>query len=152
MLIAIGDNTYDPEGFALAQAELKRLQNSKVFAYKHGGLADYTGLAMVHGSKSRPEAFLNAEQTEMWKNDILGKHNSLTSLLLDFTSALGDLADSNTYNTINRGEAINIDKAEVIMNVGSIANDYDARRAGESALEQMLSIARKTGARGVSRG
>ena len=107
---------------------------------------------MVHGSKSRPEAFLNAEQTAMWKNDILGKRNSLTSLLLDFTSALGDLADSNTYNTINRGEAINIDKAEVIMNVGSIANDYDARRAGESALEQMLNIARKTGTRGVSRG
>lgn len=128
------------------------LLKATVFSYSRGGLADYTGLAMVHGSKSRPEAFLNAEQTEMWKNDILGKRNSLTSLLLDFTSALGDLADSNTYNTINRGEAINIDKAEVIMNVGSIANDYDARRAGESALEQMLSIARKTGARGVSRG
>lgn len=150
--------TMDAEGepvnkdaFEKAYQEYKKYLNATVFSYSHGGLADYTGLAMVHGSKSRPEAFLNAEQTAMWKNDILGKHNSLTSLLLDFTSALGDLADSNTYNTINRGEAINIDKAEVIMNVGSIANDYDARRAGESALEEMLNIARKTGTRGVSR-
>lgn len=140
------------DDFEKAYKEYKKYLNATVFSYSHGGLADYTGLAMVHGSKSRPEAFLNAEQTAMWKNDILGKRNSLTSLLLDFTGALSDLADSNTYNTINRGEAINIDKAEVIMNVGSIANDYDARRAGESALEQMLNIARKTGTRGVSRG
>ena len=27
---------------------------------------DYTGLAMVHGSSSKPEAFLNAEQTEIF--------------------------------------------------------------------------------------
>jgi hypothetical protein len=30
------------------------------------------------------------------------------------------------------------------MNVASIANDYDARRAGEQAMEEMLKIARKT--------
>lgn len=147
----LSDSTADAETVKKAKADFEKWKNSTIFSYSHGGLADYTGLAMVHGSKTKPEAFLNAEQTAMWKNDILGKHNSLTSLLLDFTSALGDLADSNTYNTINRGEAINIDKAEVIMNVGSIANDYDARRAGESALEEMLNIARKTGTRGVSR-
>lgn len=148
----LSDSTADAETVKKAKADFEKWKNSTIFSYSHGGLADYTGLAMVHGSKTRPEAFLNAEQTAMWKNDILGKRNSLTSLLLDFTGALSDLADSNTYNTINRGEAINIDKAEVIMNVGSIANDYDARRAGESALEQMLNIARKTGTRGVSRG
>jgi len=32
------------------------------------------------------------------------------------------------------------------MNVEKIANDYDARRAGEQALTEMLKIARKTGA------
>ena len=147
----LSDSTADAETVKKAKADFEKWKNSTIFSYSHGGLANYTGLAMVHGSKTKPEAFFNAEQTAMWKNDILGKHNSLTSLLLDFTSALGDLADSNTYNTINRGEAINIDKAEVIMNVGSIANDYDARRAGESALEEMLNIARKTGTRGVSR-
>lgn len=33
--------------------------------YKMGGLVDYTGLAMVHGSKKDPEAFLNTEQTRL---------------------------------------------------------------------------------------
>ena len=35
-------------------------------AYSKGGIVDYTGLAMVHGSSSKPEAFLNASQTEMF--------------------------------------------------------------------------------------
>ena len=29
--------------------------------YSTGGLVDYTGLAMVHGSKSKPESFLNSD-------------------------------------------------------------------------------------------
>jgi len=33
----------------------------------------------------------------------------------------------------------------------TIANDYDARRAGEQALEQMLTIARKSGTRSAQR-
>jgi hypothetical protein len=32
------------------------------------------------------------------------------------------------------------------MNVQQIANDYDARRAGEQALNEMMRIARKTSA------
>lgn len=32
-------------------------------AYASGGLVDYTGLAMVHGTKDRPESFLSAEDT-----------------------------------------------------------------------------------------
>jgi hypothetical protein len=42
---------------------LNTLASGKHPAYKHGGLVDFTGPAIVHGSKSRPEAFLNAEQT-----------------------------------------------------------------------------------------
>jgi hypothetical protein len=34
-------------------------------AYSEGGLVDYTGPAMVHGSPSKPEGFLNAKQTAM---------------------------------------------------------------------------------------
>lgn len=34
-----------------------------VKAYKTGGLVDYTGLAWVDGQKSKPESFLNAEDT-----------------------------------------------------------------------------------------
>jgi len=45
---------------------------------------------------------------------------------------------------------INIENAVVNMNA-TIANDYDARRAGEQALEQMITIARKSGTRSVAR-
>jgi DNA-directed RNA polymerase subunit H (RpoH/RPB5) len=37
------------------------------------------------------------------------------------------------------------------MNVQSIANDYDARRAGEAALDEIVKIARKSGTIGISR-
>ena len=43
---------------AMAQA------SGAVKAYATGGLVDYTGLAAVHGSKSRPELMLNANDTE----------------------------------------------------------------------------------------
>lgn len=39
-------------------------KKSDVKAYKEGGLIDYTGLAWVDGTKSKPEAVLNADDTE----------------------------------------------------------------------------------------
>ena len=33
------------------------------YGYSQGGLVDYTGPAIVHGTPSKPEAFLNASQT-----------------------------------------------------------------------------------------
>ena len=118
--------------------------------YKKGGLVDYTGIAQVHGSPSKPEAFLNAEQTATLKQGLLGGKNSLVSVLADFQAMLDGSARSSVYNSSDRG-GVNIENASVNMNVGSIANDYDARRAGEQALEEMLKIARKTGATSVSR-
>lgn len=41
-------------------------KKSDVKAYKTGGLVDYTGLAWVDGQKGRPEAFLNANDTELF--------------------------------------------------------------------------------------
>ena len=36
--------------------------------YRKGGLVDYTGPALVHGTSSSPEAFLNADQTALFAN------------------------------------------------------------------------------------
>jgi hypothetical protein len=47
--------------------------------------------------------------------------------------------------------SIVIENATVQMNVQHMNNDYDARRAGEQALEQIVKVARKTGAQSVSR-
>lgn len=37
-----------------------------IVPYSTGGYVDYTGLAMVHGSQTKPEAFLNTSQTAMF--------------------------------------------------------------------------------------
>lgn len=129
-----------------------RLQAEKtVRAYKKGGMVDYTGLAMVHGSKTRPEAFLDADTTRIWKEEILsGKNTSLTSRLIEMSDML-EAAASNSLSTGVSESPINIENATVNMNVGSIANDYDARRAGAEAFDEMLKIARKSGSRGINR-
>jgi hypothetical protein len=55
---------------AAAQAALSGIDKKKypkakytLYGFSQGGLVDYTGLAMVHGTQSKPEAFLNASQT-----------------------------------------------------------------------------------------
>ena len=44
-----------------------------------------------------------------------------------------------------------LNRKDVESYIASIKNDYDARRAGEQALEEMVHIARKTGAQSVRR-
>ena len=40
---------------------------------------------------------------------------------------------------------------DFVMKVDSLANDYDAKRAGQQAFEEMVRIARKAGNRSISR-
>ena len=40
---------------------------SDLKAYSQGGYVDYTGLAAVHGKAGKPEAFLNAKQTQLFE-------------------------------------------------------------------------------------
>ena len=131
-----------------AEAYAKKYKGAKVTRYATGGMVDYTGLAQVDGTPSKPEAFLNAKQTEVLKKGLLGGKNSLVSVLADFQAMI----DSTSHTSTSSNEpSIIIENATVQMNVQKMNNDYDARRAGEQALEEMLKIARKTGATSVSR-
>ena len=38
------------------------VKKSDIVGYKNGGMVDYTGLAMLHGTKSKPEFVLNNDQ------------------------------------------------------------------------------------------
>ena len=49
------------------------------------------------------------------------------------------------------GENIEINGVTMNLNVPAIASDYDAKRAGEIAFNEMVKIARKTGTVGLSR-
>ena len=113
-------------------------------AYEQGGLNKYTGISILHGTKTDPEAVLNASQTHILRDEILSnKPNSLLSLLSAWRDSVIGLADTSNINT-NYDNGITIEKAEVIMQVHQIANDYDAQRAGEQALDKIMGIARKT--------
>ena len=54
-------------------------ENKKKFKgkYAKGGLVNYTGLAQVDGTPSRPQAFLNAEQTALLRDKLFGIKFSL---------------------------------------------------------------------------
>ena len=61
------DNIYNMVG-AMAQA------SGAVRAYSSGGLVDYTGLAMLHGSPSAPELVLNKDDTARFLQMISAMH------------------------------------------------------------------------------
>lgn len=117
-------------------------------SYATGGLADFTGIAKLDGTKSKPEAVLNASQTKVLRDNILSnKPNSLVSLLKSYNNAYKGLS-SNTYDSINtnNSNSTQIGKAEVNLNIDKLANDYDAKRAANTVMDEMLRIASKTGA------
>lgn len=47
-------------------------QNGKwdILRYKNGGLADFTGIAQLDGTRSKPESVLNPEDTAIFRNDL----------------------------------------------------------------------------------
>lgn len=54
-------------GSSMYGQAISAFQTATIVRYAKGGLVDYTGLAMVHGSQKEPEAFLSADQTRMIK-------------------------------------------------------------------------------------
>ena len=53
-------------------------------------------------------------------------------------------------NTTNNNGNVTIEHAEVNMNA-TIANDYDARQAGQNVLEEIVKIARKSTVQSIRR-
>jgi hypothetical protein len=69
--------------------------------YKTGGYANYTGPAWVDGTKTKPEAFLNAKQTELFEQ----LRDNLTSTNVSNTNGKEDSED--------KGDTINIDTVAI---------------------------------------
>ena len=122
-------------------------KNKKILEYASGGKNDYTGLAVLHGTSTEPEGILNAAEYKAWKDNIKTT-NLLFNALNSVSATQAGLVSGSSF--VNTETGINIENAVVNMNT-TIANDYDARRAGEQALEQMLTIARKSGTRSAQR-
>jgi TP901 family phage tail tape measure protein len=92
---------------------LATFQNAllKAQQYKIGGDVSYTGLAMVHGSPSKPEAFLSAEDRTMVR-DLFDA--------LKFTSLSGHSLLSSEERSDSNGDTY----YEIAINVDELGTDY----------------------------
>ena len=117
--------------------------------YAKGGLVDFTGPAWVDGTKSKPEAFLSAEDTALLKSKIFSNSNYSLKSVIEMLESLGRTFSS-IDNSSNNREVV-FENVEVNIAANAIASDYDARRAGEQVLEELMSIARRNSNIGVAR-
>lgn len=139
---ASAQNRYNEE------ARKRGLTLSNLPTYEIGGMVPKDEVALLHAK----ESVLTPEQTSILRNDILSnKPTSLLSLLTDFRDAYNSIPNASDYNSITNNDGVTIEQAIVEMHVSKIANDYDAQRAGENALEKMVQIARKTQGQRIGR-
>ena len=52
------------------------VKKSDIVGYKNGGMVDYTGLAMLHGTKSKPEFVLNNDQMKSMLSNFIRPQTS----------------------------------------------------------------------------
>ena len=108
-------NTYGMGSDTIPYEDAVRYMNF-LKRYKKGGLVDYTGMAWVDGSKTQPEAFLNAQDTRnlaQLKEMLAAHFNSTTN-----KSIGGDCT--------------------IYVNVDSISSDYDIDQAINKIKNEMV--------------
>jgi len=91
--------------------------------YSEGGLVKTTGLAMVHGTTTKPEAFLSAADT---------KNFQILMELLNKAIGYKGGTQSDIPNALQIGEC------QIIVEVGSIADDYDVDRAIDRVKQSII--------------
>jgi hypothetical protein len=98
--------------------------------YSQGGIVDYTGTAVVHGSPSKPEAFLNASQTALF-----GRLASNLEAFYTRTSAIAGGEDGGN-NVVIENFTIAID-AEL--------TDNNLNQTGQNLADALFEGLRRTG-------
>ena len=131
------------------QKAIQDKQIKKIEKFAGGGLINYTGPAWVDGSKSKPESILSAEQTNFLRNDFFKEMSSFSETMNKISQIFSN--SNNIVNSIDGQGGITIGQLDFVMKVDSISNDYDARRAGQMAFDEMVRIARKAGNNSISR-
>lgn len=157
----IGNSAYAAKATAEMYAKKKK-KNSKGYpqrnvvyekavAFSEGGLVDYTGPAIVHGTPSKPEAFLNAEQTKQIREGLeLTSDRGILSSLRAGISDLIHMANSIVNNNLLNNE-INISKGAIQITVGNLNDKYDIEDVSNDIMNRIVSIASKATNRGVNR-
>lgn len=128
------DNTYLPNA-------------KKISSYSSGGMNYSTGMAMLHGTSSKPEAILNANDTKLFREKLFGNGDfSLRQAI-----ATIDLLRDQIVSTTNNSSSVDFNGVTINISSDVIANDYDAQRAGRNIFDEMIKMSRKSTMLGVSR-
>lgn len=123
-------------------------KTSNVKKYKLGGLVDYTGLAQVDGTPTRPEAFLNADDTSMMTAliDTLRKiSDGKMSILggMNANSIIDDITKVSDHRNIGRGTTIGDISYEInipidhVEDYGDFMNKMRSDRRFETMIQDM---------------
>lgn len=111
--------------------DMRKLVATKKFA--QGGMVDFTGPAWVDGTKSRPEAFLNADDTK--------RIGEAAKLLSDLPLLDNPRTQTNEISNTNIGDTT----FEIHINVENISSDYDVDQAVERVKQDIADAAQYAG-------
>lgn len=101
------------------------------FGFAKGGLVDYTGIAKVHGTKSRPEAFLSAQDTINIRS------------LLDALAASRDINIDRLESIDGASNIIQIDNIEI--HTDQLNTSQDFTEAGQALASEFARAIQKRG-------
>lgn len=90
--------------------------------YESGGIADYTGLAMLDGSKTRPERILSAYQTELFEDMLTTLHALRTVQSPSFTPIATSEYEGGISGLTIEELNINVDKLDSDRDIEDVAN------------------------------
>lgn len=129
--------------------KLKIFKATATTKFKTGGLVNFTGPAWLDGTRTKPEAVLNAKQTKFFREDFWQQVEATRNELKRFMAQNAIIKSQ--ANAVDNNPTIIIENANVNMNVEQMANDYDARTAANTVMNEMVRIARRSGNRSLSR-
>ena len=124
----------------------------KLYGFSEGGIVDYTGPAIVHGTPSKPEAFLNAKQTAMISEAIKttgdgGALDGIKATLAALNSTIKGIVNNNTNTT----SSFTVAPGAVTIQVAELSDSYDVEELSKDVMNRIVAIASKTTNRGVNR-
>lgn len=125
-----------PAGPSVWGYDYRILRHPKINGYSQGGIADYTGVAMLHGTKSSPEYIFNAPQF-----DALGR------MIANYVSAPAIYGHGVYNGTTSSLPEINID---TLINIEGNADQSTVReieRQSDEILDKLIIGLKKRGVR-----
>lgn len=128
------DNYRDAIG-AIGSGIVSQLVNTATAlrGYSSGGLVDYTGLAMLHGTKQNPEMVLNSQQSqELFK--MINGNSFATAVAAKAADGISQLIKSPVINTTNNSNSprITIER----MDINGVQNPVDFAKQFSRNIEE----------------